>query len=41
MATTKLVDDTHINGVVEADLEHQQTTNNQEDMIMKWAYLLN
>ena len=35
MATAELVDDTHSNGVLETDSEHQLTTNNEEDMILK------
>ena len=34
VATAGLVDETHINGVVETDSEHQQSTNNQEGMIL-------
>ena len=35
VVTAELVDDTHINGVLETDSEHQLTTNNEEDMILK------
>ena len=35
VATAELVDDTHINGVLETDAEHQLTTNNEEGMILK------
>ena len=35
MATEELVEDTHINGVVETDSKHQLTTNNEEDIILK------
>ena len=35
VATAELVDETHINAVVETDSEHQQTMNNQDDMILK------
>ena len=34
VATGELIDETHINGVVETDAEHQQSTNNQEGMIL-------
>ena len=34
VATAELVDETHINGVVETDSEHQQSTNNEEGMIL-------
>ena len=35
VVTTELVEDTYINGVVETDSEHQLTTNNEEDIILK------
>ena len=35
VATAELVDDTHINGVLDTDAEHQLTTNNKEGMILK------
>ena len=35
VATAELVDDTHINGVVETDLKYQLTTNNKENIILK------
>ena len=35
VATAELVDETHINGVLETDSEHQQSMNNQEDKILR------
>ena len=35
VAIAELVDDTHINGVLKTDSEHQLTTNNIEGMILK------
>ena len=34
VATAELADETHINGVVETDLENQQSTNNQGGTIL-------